>query len=104
MKIGRVIGHVVLSQHIPEYKGGRWLLVSPLDKKDLLEPANTSITTQPSSVVYDNLGGSTGDLIGYTEGGEATLPFDYPMPVDSYNCCLFDQVNVYPEFNDTIDS
>lgn len=98
MKVGEVIGRVVLSDHEPAYRGGRWLLVRPCSKGDLGGPAHRSATAAPSPVVYDDLGASIGDLIGYTEGGEAMLPFDHDMPIDAYNCCIFDRVTVFPEF------
>lgn len=98
MKVGRVIGRVVLSDHVPEYRGGRWLLVSPLTKKELSRPEETLQSTAASPVIYDDLGASVGDLVGYTEGGEATLPFEHNMPIDAYNCCIFDRVAVSPEF------
>lgn len=97
MKVGRVIGRVVLSAHLPELTGARWLLVSPLGRAELENDAAAPWSSQPSAVVYDDLGAASGDLIGYVEGGEATLPFDRPMPIDAYNCCLFDQVTLNPK-------
>jgi microcompartment protein CcmK/EutM len=92
MRVGRVVGNVVLSAQVPEFKGGRWLVVSPCGRAELSAPESVRISAEPSVVVYDNLGGSPGDLIGFTEGGEATKPFSDPMPVDAYNCCLLDRV------------
>lgn len=94
MRVGRVIGKLVLSEHVPEYRGGRWLVVSPCGREELKHPEEVRISRQPSVVVYDDLGASEGDLIGFTEGGEATRPFDHPMPIDSYNCCLLDKLNL----------
>ncbi len=94
MRIGRVIGKVVLSEQVPEYRGGRWLIVSPCGRDELEKTGEPRISTEPSVVVYDDLGGSEGDLIGFTEGGEATRPFDRPMPIDSYNCCLLDTLHL----------
>ncbi|MGE9291386.1 MAG: EutN/CcmL family microcompartment protein, partial [Puniceicoccales bacterium] len=76
MKVGRVVGRVVLADRIPELPVGRWLLVSPLGRKEVEQIDQEIISNQPSSVVFDNLGASQGDLIGYTEGGEATKPFE----------------------------
>lgn len=95
MKIGKVIGRVVLNAAVPEYRGGRWLLVAPCSKTDLLNPEPPRIPAGgPSLVCYDDLGAGTGDWIGYTEGGEATAPFDRPMPIDAYNCCILDTVGM----------
>lgn len=98
MKVGQVIGRVVLSACVPEYRGGRWLLVNPLHCRELSDPSGNARSEDPTPVVYDSLGAAPGDRIGYTEGGEATLPFDFPMPIDAYNCCIFDRVHLYPEF------
>ena len=92
MKVGRVLGNVVLSQAIPEYRGARWLLVSPYKRDDLERESEAHVSGEPSTVVYDCLGGSAGDLIGYTEGGEASQPFETPTPVDAYNCILLSRV------------
>ena len=98
MRIGRVIGRVVLSDAVPEYRGGRWLIVSPCDRKALADTSHVRISDDPTVVVYDNLAAGDGDLIGFSEGGEATRPFDRPMPIDAYNCCLLDQVSLDPNF------
>lgn len=93
MKVGRVIGRVVLSSRIPELPVGRWLMVSPLGREEL-ENGSGRFSSQPSPVVFDDLGASEGDLIGYTEGGEATRPFPGPVPIDAYNACILDSVEI----------
>ncbi|MFP4281577.1 MAG: EutN/CcmL family microcompartment protein [Opitutales bacterium] len=98
MRVGRVIGKVVLGDGVPAYRGGRWLLVSPCDRAALADPETVRVSAEPSLVVYDDLGAGPGDLIGFTEGGEATRPFDRPMPVDAYNCCLLDRVTLDPRY------
>lgn len=99
MRIGRVIGRVVLSQRIPELPTGRWLLVSPLGRTEAEEPDKTMVSRQSSPVVYDDIGAGEGDLIGFTEGGEATKPFDSPTPIDAYNCCILDSIEVLDKEN-----
>ncbi|MFP4352300.1 MAG: EutN/CcmL family microcompartment protein [Puniceicoccaceae bacterium] len=94
MRVGRVIGRVVLNQRIPELPVGRWLLVSPFDRREAARPGERLISGQPSLVVYDDLGAGEGDLVGFTEGGEAAKPFARPVPVDAYNCCLLDAIEV----------
>lgn len=95
MKVGRVIGRVVLSQSLFSKPGGSLRIVQPLDRADIENPqAGRFFSKAPALVVYDELGAQDGDLIGIVEGGEATRPFDLPMPVDAYNVCLFDQVKV----------
>lgn len=97
MKVGRVIGRVVLSQSVFPKPGGSLRIVQPLGRRDL-ETQNSGSKTffskAPALVVYDELGAQEGDLIGITEGGEAMRPFDFPMPVDAYCACLLDQVKV----------
>ncbi len=94
MRIGRVIGRVVLSQRIHELPTARWLLVSPLGRAEAEKQGEPLVSRQASPVVYDDLGAGEGDLIGFTEGGEASRPFDSPTPVDAYNCCILDSVEV----------
>jgi len=94
MKVGRVLGRVVLSSRIPELPVGRWLLVSPLGLKELEEEGGRDFSAQASPVVFDDLGAGLGDRIGYTEGGEATKPFANPVPIDAYNACILDSVQI----------
>ncbi len=96
MKVGRVIGRVVLSHTLPSLEGARWLIVSPCGRAELENPKDIRVSADPSPVVYDKIGASTGDFIGYTEGGEATRPFPTPTPVDAYNSAILDQVSIYP--------
>jgi microcompartment protein CcmK/EutM len=97
MRLGKVIGKVVLSQQDPAYHGGRFLVVMPTDKAQLRDPARPMPDSQqPSVVVYDNLGAGTGDLIGFVEGAEATEPFDHPMPVDALAVSLLDHCHYQP--------
>ncbi len=96
MRLGHVIGKVTLSQQDPAYKGGRFLLVQPCGKEQLMGAAATPLAKGLSLVVYDNLGAGQGHLIGFTEGAEATAPFENPMPVDAFNAALIDQVFYNP--------
>lgn len=96
MRIGQVVGRVVLNQCMPEFRGARWLLVSPLAKGDL-EPAQRGgihLTATPSPVVYDEIGAGLGDIIGFSEGGEAGASFAEPMPVDAYNCGILEKITI----------
>lgn len=94
MRLGQVIGRVTLSRQDPSYKAGRFLVVLPY-----VPPAGQSqcpskvvepLPKGNSLVVYDNLGGSTGDVIAYSESGEAAAAFKDPTPVDAFNCALLD--------------
>ena len=96
MRIGRVIGKVVLSQSIYLTRGGRFLVVSPMGKDELSKADATAVSDIPSIVVYDKLGAGVDQMIAFTEGGEATRPFDGPTPVDAYNNCILDTLNYQP--------
>jgi microcompartment protein CcmK/EutM len=98
MKLGTVIGRVTLSQVVPELRGARWLIVSPFTREHFQRGTEIPIglSKDPSLVVYDNLGGGTGQTIGYVEGREAAQPFDQPTPVDAINAALVDDVFYNP--------
>ena len=90
MRLGHVIGRVTLSQQDPAYKGGRFLLVQPFGREQFAGAGATPLAKGSSLVVYDNLGAGEGHVIGFTEGAEATAPFENPTPVDAFNACLID--------------
>ena len=96
MRLGYVIGKVTLSQHDPSYTGGRFLLVQPLSKEQFKGAPMTPLAKGNSLVVYDNLGADLGHIIGFTEGAEATAPFDNPTPVDAFNAAIVDEIFYTP--------
>ena len=51
-----------------------------------------SMGKDPSLVVYDDLGGAPGHVIGYIEGREAAQPFAQPTSVDAINAALVDEM------------
>ncbi|MCC5807140.1 MAG: ethanolamine utilization protein EutN [Opitutales bacterium] len=95
MKLARVVGRVTLSVGDPAYKGARFLVASPWSPK-APEPPAGKLRKGNSFVVYDNLGASPGDLIGYTDGGEAAAPFPEPTPCDAYNVAIIDKLTHKP--------
>ncbi|MDC0087985.1 hypothetical protein OAI07_00425 [Akkermansiaceae bacterium] len=95
MRIGQVIGRVTLSIHEAALTGGRWLMVNPVDTKDMntcLKKA-PPLSDQSSLVVYDNIGAGIGDIIGFVEGAEATAPFEDPTPIDAISLAIFDTIS-----------
>jgi len=96
MRIGRVIGNVTLAVAEPSYRGGRWLMVSPLTREQLAGRDTRRVSAQPSLVVYDNLGSGRGDLIAFVEGAEAAAPFAQPTPVDAINVAILEQIDYRP--------
>ena len=100
MKLGAVIGRVVLSQAIPQLQGARWLVVSPFTRAHFQRGKDTpeGMSKDPSLIVYDNIGGAVGQTIGYVDGREAAMPFDDPAPpVDAINVALVDEVVFEPK-------
>src|SRR5258708_33689788 len=90
LKLGTVIGRVTLSRSVDLLKGGRFLVVSPLSREQYAKGLNQApgMGTDPSLVVYDNIGGGVGDIIGYEEGREAAQPFEVYPPIDAINVAL----------------
>ncbi|MBT8044278.1 MAG: ethanolamine utilization protein EutN, partial [Verrucomicrobiae bacterium] len=82
MRIGHVIGKITMNTQEEAFRGGRWLMVNPVDTDQLNSCVREQpdLTNQPSLVVYDNIGAGQGDIIGFVEGAEATAPFDGPTP------------------------
>ncbi len=96
MRLGHVIGRVTLSKQDPAYHGGRFLVVQPFTAAQFAGAPMTPLAPGASLVVYDNLGAGTGDVIGFTEGAEATAPFEQPTPVDAFNAAIVERVFYNP--------
>ena len=96
MRLGHVIGRVTLSKQDPAYLGGRFMLVQPFAKEQFRGAPMTPLAPGSSLVVYDNLGAGLGHVIGFTEGAEATAPFDQPTPVDAFNAAIVDEMFYTP--------
>jgi microcompartment protein CcmK/EutM len=98
MKIGTVVGRVTLSRSVDSLRGGRFLVVSPFDRDRYARGLDAPVRmgTDPSLVVYDDLGGAPGHVIGYVEGREAAQPFEQPTPVDAINAALVDEMYYSP--------
>ena len=98
MRLGTVIGRVTLSQTIPAFRGGRWLVISPFTRDHFQHRHDPppGLSKDPSVVAYDDLGGGLGDTVGFVEGREAAMPFDQPTPVDATNVAIIDDVFYTP--------
>jgi len=98
MKLGTVIGRVTLSRSVEALKGGRFLVVSPLSREQYAAGlgAPPGMGADPSLVVYDDLGGGVGQVVGYEEGREAAQPFDQPTPIDAINSVLVNEMFYSP--------
>jgi microcompartment protein CcmK/EutM len=95
VKLARIIGRVTLHSVDPAYRGARFLLAHPWSPK-APEPTDGTLRKANSFVVYDNLGASPGDLIGYTDGGEAAAPFADDTPCDAYTSAIIDTLTHVP--------
>ena len=96
MKPGKVIGTVTLSVAARQFRGARWLLVSPMGRAELTRDNADGYSQQSTPVVYDNLGAGAGDEILYVEGAEATQSFPEPIPLDAINVALLDTITFQP--------
>jgi ethanolamine utilization protein EutN len=90
MRIADVIGTVTLSRVHPALSGARWIIGVPYSLRGLQE---ANAPDGEDLVIFDNLGAGNGNRIGFSEGGEAAVPF-YPerKPVDAFCACILDQV------------
>ena len=84
MKLGQIIGRVVLNTQDPAYTGGRFLVVHPLDRKQLSGGALKDMTPGIS-------------IVAYSESGEAAAPFANPTPVDAYIGAILDHWTYQPQ-------
>jgi len=89
MRIGRAIGTVTLVAPHPTVRGGRLKLVVPLATADL---ATGDGGAEPL-VAWDDFGCGDGQLVAFSEGGEAAQPFQPDdKPVDAYVAALIDRI------------
>lgn len=98
MRIGHVIGRVTMNQQDAAFTGARWLLVNPIDARQMNKACDKppALTKHFTAVVYDKLGAGLHDIVGFVEGAEATAPFDQPTPIDAITVAIFDQINHQP--------
>ena len=96
MRLGHVIGKVTLSKQDAAFRGARFLLVQPLAQAQFAGAPMSPLAAGSSLVIYDNLGAGAGHIVGFTEGAEASAPFDQPTPVDAYNAAIIDELFYNP--------
>ena len=91
MRLGKTIGTVTLVQPHATMRGGVLRLVVPLATADL---AAGDGPAEPL-VAWDDLGAGDGQLVAFSEGGEAAQPFR-PLykPVDAFIAALIDHLDV----------
>ncbi|MEX0886334.1 MAG: EutN/CcmL family microcompartment protein [Phycisphaeraceae bacterium] len=97
MRIGRVLGTVTMTRKLESLAPGRLLIVEALDGQALtgLGKAARRASPMPESlVVFDQLGAGAGQIVAFSEGREAAMPF-YPkrVPLDAYVAAILDEVS-----------
>ena len=91
MRLGKTIGTVTLVEPHPTMRGGVLKVVVPLSTADL---ARGDGPAEPL-VAWDELGAGDGQLVAFSEGGEAAQPFrPLDKPVDAYIAALIDHLDL----------
>jgi microcompartment protein CcmK/EutM len=91
MRLGKTIGTVTLVEPHPTMRGGVLKLVVPLAAADL---ARGDGPAEPL-VAWDDLGAGDGQLVAFSEGGEAAQPFrPDDKPVDAYIAAVIDRLDL----------
>lgn len=91
MRLGKTIGTVTLVEPHPAIRGGVLRVVVPLGPADLARGDGPS---EPL-VAWDDLGAGDGQLVAFSEGGEAAQPFrPLDRPVDAYVAALIDNLDL----------
>jgi microcompartment protein CcmK/EutM len=99
MRLALTIGTVTLVEPHPAMRGGPLRVITPLGPDDLAgvaagRLAATALATEPL-VAWDDLGCGDGQLVAFSEGGEAAQPFDpLDKPVDAYVAAIIDRLEI----------
>jgi ethanolamine utilization protein EutN len=94
MRIAEVIGTVTLSRAHPALAGARWVIGVPYSLRALREGGRPD---GEDLVIFDGLAAGHGNRIGFSEGGEAAVPFlPERKPVDAYCACILDNLVLRP--------
>lgn len=96
MRLGHVLGTVTLGQLEPALRGGRFLLVQPFGPLQFAGAPAQPLARGATLVVYDALGAGTGQVVGFTEGSEAAMPFAADTPVDAYCAAIVEEIFYQP--------
>ncbi|NBW85594.1 MAG: carbon dioxide concentrating mechanism protein CcmL [Planctomycetia bacterium] len=91
MRLGKTIGIVTLVEPHPTLRGATLRVVVPLSAGDL---GRGDGNAEPL-VAWDDLGAGDGQLVAFSEGGEAAQPFrPVDKPVDAYIAALIDSLDI----------
>ncbi|GDX96461.1 hypothetical protein LBMAG47_21260 [Planctomycetia bacterium] len=91
MRVGKTIGTVTLVEPHPTVRGGVFRVLVPLGPDDLRAGDGPA---EPL-VAWDDLGVGDGQLVAFSEGGEAAQPFrPADKPIDAYVAALIDRLDL----------
>ncbi|MFM8291314.1 MAG: EutN/CcmL family microcompartment protein [Planctomycetia bacterium] len=91
MRLGKTIGTVTLVEPHAAVRGGVFRVVVPLGPGDL---ARGDGPAEPL-VAWDDLGAGDGQLVAFSEGGEAAQPFrPADKPIDATVAALVDRLDL----------
>ena len=95
MRLGIVRGHLTLTPAVESFHGRTLKIVEPVTMENLR--AGNGQGGGKALIVVDELGAATGQMVAFTEGGEAANPF-WPksVPVDAYLALIVDTADVKP--------
>lgn len=96
MRLGTIIGRVTLNQQEPVYNGGRLVIIQPLSREQFTGAPMLPFAKGSSVIAYDPLGTGDGSLVGFTEGAEASQPFEGDTPIDAYVACTINRLLYTP--------
>ena len=91
MRLGKTIGTLTLVEPHDTVRGGVFRIVVPLATSDLVRGDGIA---EPL-VAWDDLGAGEGQLVAFSEGGEAAQPFrPLDRPVDAYIAAIVDRLDL----------
>ncbi len=94
MRLGKTIGTVTLVEPHDAVRGGVFRLVVPLSGADF---AAGDGPAEPL-VAWDDLGAGEGQLVAFSESGEAAQPFrPVDRPIDAYVAAILDRLTIAGE-------
>lgn len=98
MRLGLTIGTVTLVEPHPTVRGGVFRLVVPLSAADVARHDDPqSVPAAEPIVAWDDLGSGDGQIVAFSEGGEAAQPFrPHDKPIDAYVAVIVDRLDAPP--------
>jgi len=94
MRLAHTIGTVTLVEPHPAVRGGVFRVIVPLAAADLTRTDARDCPAEPL-VAWDDLGAGEGQLVAFSEGGEAAQPFEPDdKPIDAYIAAIVDRLDL----------